>query len=155
MEWADATLWSASLALPDLDMTGAIVRTFHHLHTVQRAYLDAIERQKMRLKPLEQFADPPSLRDWARSIHQELGATVSNYDPDRFEMPVELAWADRFASADGPPGVPTTRDALTQVAMHSAHHRGQICTMIREAGGVPPTIDLIVWIWSRMPAPSW
>ena len=39
----------------------------------------------------------------------------------------------------------TVGEALTQCAMHSQWHRGQNATRLRELGGHPPMVDLIVW----------
>ncbi len=36
-------------------------------------------------------------------------------------------------------------DILSHVANHSTHHRGQLTTMLRQAGAVPPVTDLIVF----------
>jgi uncharacterized damage-inducible protein DinB len=36
-------------------------------------------------------------------------------------------------------------DILTHVAFHSAYHRGQVASAVREAGGEPAYTDYIVW----------
>jgi len=42
-----------------------------------------------------------------------------------------------------------------QAVMHSQWHRGQNATRLRELGGEPPTLDLIVWIANNRPAAAW
>ncbi len=37
------------------------------------------------------------------------------------------------------------RDVLTQVALHSTYHRGQVAMAIRAEGGAPPTTDFIIY----------
>lgn len=44
-----------------------------------------------------------------------------------------------------PPLTLTVGEALTQCALHSQWHRGQNATRLREIGGSPPAVDLIVW----------
>jgi uncharacterized damage-inducible protein DinB len=39
--------------------------------------------------------------------------------------------------------------------MHTAYHRGQISTRIREIGGEPPLIDYLYWVWAGRPSPGW
>jgi uncharacterized damage-inducible protein DinB len=46
-------------------------------------------------------------------------------------------------------------ECLLQLALHSAHHRGQVAAWLREAGGEPPLTDFIAWVWMRRPAPTW
>ena len=48
-----------------------------------------------------------------------------------------------------------TIEALTQCAMHSQWHRGQNAMRLRELGGEPPAVDLIVWYWKGRPEAQW
>ena len=59
--------------------------------------------------------------------------------------------APRLGSA----GPATVAECLLQLALHSAHHRGQVAAWLREAGGEPPLTDFIAWIWTGRPAPAW
>ena len=38
---------------------------------------------------------------------------------------------------------------MQHMVNHSTYHRGQLTTMIRQAGGKPPATDLIVWLRNR------
>jgi uncharacterized damage-inducible protein DinB len=55
------------------------------------------------------------------------------------------------------PGLPgiriTVTEALTQVALHSQHHRGQCSLRLRELDGDPPTVDSIIWLREK-PTPA-
>ena len=44
---------------------------------------------------------------------------------------------------------------MIQVAMHTAYHRGQINTRVRELGGEPKLVDFIAWIWYGKPKADW
>lgn len=45
----------------------------------------------------------------------------------------------------------TVHDILVQVALHGAHHRGQIALLVRRGGGTPEPTDWIVYARSRTP----
>ena len=47
-----------------------------------------------------------------------------------------------------PPGAHTLGESVLQVAMHSQHHRGQVCRRLREVGATPPYVDYIIWLWA-------
>jgi uncharacterized damage-inducible protein DinB len=49
----------------------------------------------------------------------------------------------------------TLGESVFQVITHTAYHRGQISTRIREIGGEPPLIDFLYWVWAGRPAPGW
>jgi len=72
------------------------------------------------------------------------------------ERVIELPWSAiaseklGFRVADH-----TVADALVQVPEHSAYHRGQVCSRLRELGIDPPMTDYIAWIWRHKPEPSW
>jgi len=42
-------------------------------------------------------------------------------------------------------------ETLFQVPAHSTYHRGQVNALIRNAGGEPPLVDFIVWVWLGKP----
>jgi uncharacterized damage-inducible protein DinB len=39
--------------------------------------------------------------------------------------------------------------------MHSAYHRGQVASQLRELGGEPPLTDFVAWIWLDRPPADW
>ena len=50
---------------------------------------------------------------------------------------------------------PTVGETVVQVATHSAYHRGQICTRLRELGTEPPLTEYFVWVWHGKPGAEW
>ena len=67
-----------------------------------------------------------------------------------------LGWASLVKRALGrAPDVTSVGDTVLQVALHSMYHRGQINARLREAGGEPPLVDYIAWVWLGRPAASW
>jgi uncharacterized damage-inducible protein DinB len=72
------------------------------------------------------------------------------------ESPVVMPWIEMFEKRLGRKAdAPTFHETLLQVAMHSAYHRGQVSTKLRELGGEPPLTDFIVWVWTGKPQPEW
>ena len=72
------------------------------------------------------------------------------------EAEVSLPWAGEIAQTLGRDiQSPTLGQTITQVAMHSVHHRAQINARLRELGAAPPIIDYIAWIWWGRPEASW
>src|SRR5579884_136880 len=57
----------------------------------------------------------------------------------------ELARAFEYQSLDGGRFRNTVQDILTQLFGHSWYHRGQIASLIREAGGEPAATDFVFW----------
>ena len=55
----------------------------------------------------------------------------------------------------GPPCRITVDEALTQVAMHTQHHRGQLMTRLKALGGRPLNVDYIIWAWKQRPEGRW
>lgn len=46
-------------------------------------------------------------------------------------------------------------EAYMQVCMHSHGHRAQCLKRLRALGTAPPTLDFILWLKERRPAPAW
>ena len=65
-------------------------------------------------------------------------------------------WGPMVEAKLGMKCAPTTlRQTLLQVALHSAHHRGQVSARLRELGAEPPPTDFIAWLWLGKPQPEW
>jgi uncharacterized damage-inducible protein DinB len=69
---------------------------------------------------------------------------------------IEMPWAARFSQL--PPAQvthPTLEQTVTHLALHSAHHRGQLNVCLRELGAEPPLTDFVAWLWRSQPPPLW
>jgi uncharacterized damage-inducible protein DinB len=61
----------------------------------------------------------------------------------------------RFLETPNLPGYKfSVAEAAMQVCMHSHGHRCQCATRLRSLGGLPPTMDFILWVKDH-PAPDW
>ena len=57
--------------------------------------------------------------------------------PEAFEATIT------YTNSKGEPCTSRVADVLTHVALHGAHHRGQLVAELRAAGHVPPYVDFI------------
>ncbi|HEY9285431.1 MAG TPA: DinB family protein [Pyrinomonadaceae bacterium] len=155
MEWADAAVWASVLASAGGREDAKLREYFHHLHVVQRAFLRAWRGEPTET-PFPAFDDAPSLMLWGRSYYGEAFAHLGALSDEKLSGPMPLAWAAMVERAMGrAPETTTVGETVLQVALHSLYHRGQINARLREAGGEPPPVDYIAWVWLGRPAPGW
>jgi uncharacterized damage-inducible protein DinB len=57
-----------------------------------------------------------------------------------------------FRFIGGGPGAMARREILLHVANHGTYHRGNVASMMYQAGTPPPTTDLPVFLKSPLPA---
>ena len=157
MAWADAVVWSAVLSSDGTRDDAAIRRTLHHVHMVQHIFLAAWQRQALSIRPETDFPTLDALAAYAREGSTRVAAFVDGLDAVRLDEPLREPWTDQFEArwTGGPAAVHTLGESIAQVALHTAHHRGQVCTRLRALGVEPPTIDFIVWLWAGRPAAAW
>lgn len=144
--WADDALWSAVLGHAEARDDSAIHERFHHIHLVQYAFVsivrsEAVDPEKGKDLPVEE------LREWGR------GNAVTLHELTRL-IPDE-ALTEHFAVPwfREPPIEISRGEAILQACLHTAHHRGQNASRLRELGGEPPIVDYIYWIWKGRPDP--
>lgn len=155
MEWADARVWNAALAVPGLAGNDRLRERLHHFHATQWAYLQLFQGRPIEIPELRDLPDLRSVGRWARGFYQALPAVRDGLDEARLDRTVTFPWADQIAERLGNAGPSTMGDCLVQLALHTAHHRGQVATQLREAGSDVPLTDFIAWVWLSRPAPQW
>ena len=149
--WADAEHWRAIDVHPVAREDQAIRGRLHHIHLVQRFFIWAVgdRRTEFAFSKPEDFETFDNLKAFARESHSDIDRFLSGVTDAQLSETVTFSWFK------DPPLAITVTEALTQCAMHSQWHRGQNATRLRELGGEPPTVDLIIWFWKRRPAPQW
>jgi uncharacterized damage-inducible protein DinB len=157
MEWADARMWDAVLALaPRAQAEPSLRERLLHIHLVQRAFLAMWRGAPMTSYPSpDDFPELPALGGYARAYHAEAAALVAGLGEAELDAPQPVPHSEALAPAGGSVTVATRAETVVQVAMHSSYHRGQVATQLRALGGEPPLTDFVVWIWLGRPAPSW
>jgi uncharacterized damage-inducible protein DinB len=149
--WADAEHWRAIEEHPAAAADATIRARLHHIHMVQRAFAWAVGERASAFPAStpEDFKSLAQLKEYARGSHSEIDRFLRGVTEARLDSRIVMPW---FGD---PPLSITVTEALTQCATHSHYHRGQNATRLRELGGEPPLIDLIVWYWKGRPAPAW
>lgn len=155
MDWADATVWTATLACTPAQADARLRELLTHLHLVQHAFLRTW-RGEPRDTPYPTFTDLPPVAAWAREYHAAVPAFLETLTDARLAEPMPVAWADMVEKALGrKPATTTMGETVLQVALHSLYHRGQVNARLREVGGAPPLVDYIAWLWFGRPAAEW
>ena len=156
MEWADASIWTSLLAIPDAAEDTLLKERIYHIHMVQRAFLQVWKGEAFRPRTPDSFSGLAGLLDWAQENYRELNLYVSDLGGMDLERPIVMPWIEMFEARMGRKAeVPSFHETLLQVAMHSTYHRGQVSMKLRELGGEPPLTDFIAWVWRGKPEPLW
>lgn len=119
----------------------SILATFAHIVAAERVWL---ERWK--------GARPDSFPVWSASTDlADLTARLESVQSERRawfnQLPEELHQLSiRYRNFSGVEFDTPLSDLLFHVVMHSAYHRGQIATMVRQAGAVPVSTDYVLFI---------
>jgi uncharacterized damage-inducible protein DinB len=156
MAWADAYIWANVLASPAAAGDARLLTTFHHIHSVQHLFRQAWNHEPLEFRDQTDFATATALAEWARDAHLEIDAFLTSVEPAALAREFREPWTGQFEARFPRPAAPhTLGESVVQVVLHTAHHRGQACTRLRELGCQPPTVDFIVWLWAGKPAPDW
>jgi len=154
LEWADASVWQAVLESERASTDEALGERLHHIHMVQRLFFTVWRGDTVDFQA-GQGLRGRQLMAWAREVYGQARTRLTDPAED-VNRPVALPWAQQVAERLGfEPSVVTLADTAAQVVAHTAHHRGQLMTRLRELGGNPPLIDFIAWAWRGRPEAAW
>lgn len=155
MEWADAVIWTAVSANTSALADRELRERLHHIHMVQRAFLDIWTGTAFDPKMME-VPELPVIARGAREYYPRVTTFFADRDRSELDRPIVVPWAARYAARSGvEPQVPTLGETALQVAMHSTYHRGQVNSRLRALGLEPPLTDFIAWVWYGKPRAIW
>lgn len=132
-EWANQEVLSA------LRTRGGDERSLQlvaHILSAERLWLERI-RQQPQSSPVWPKAD----LDQCEAQASELARLWRDYLKSIGDS--DLSNAVSYKNSKGEPWTSTVGDILTHVVMHSAYHRGQIASHMRETGQTPAYTDFI------------
>lgn len=156
MEWADARLWRAALALPADAGADSLRELLTHVHVVQRAFLQLWRNAPVTaMADAEGLADLPSVLAWARPYYADASAAIGGMSLADLDRELVPPWAKYFVPDGQTPGASTVAETALQVWSHTTHHRAQLATRVRAMGGDPPITDFIGWMWHGRPDADW
>jgi uncharacterized damage-inducible protein DinB len=145
--WADAEMWQFIAAAPAAQSDQKVLELLNHIHAVQRYFLSAVQGEPLTVEELQKKIPLPELRESFRQYHDLCGRFLPKMRESHLNDPVVVPWFPHFQ--------PRVSEALTQIVMHTQHHRAQISTLLRQLGGDPKPVDYIVWTAKDRPAPRW
>ncbi|NTW82443.1 MAG: damage-inducible protein DinB [Chlorobiaceae bacterium] len=154
-QWADAVVFSAIDAHPEAGKDERLLGLLRHLHLVQKVFLDVWRNKTINPEETRSF-DILELEGYVRGNHREFGEFLDTLTNGMLDAPVRLPWAELVSRNLGfEVAEPTLGETLIQVHAHSAYHRGQVNSRLRELGINPPMTDYIAWVWALKPPASW
>jgi uncharacterized damage-inducible protein DinB len=155
MEWADAIVWREVLCVPGARSDHKLTGLFHHLHLVQHAYLRAW-RDEIWDGSFPTFDSADSISDWGRSFYSQFVDYLPRVSDEDLVQKFSMPWTEIVTKELGQTPAPITLgESMLQVPMHSHYHRGQINLLLRAAGGEPPKVDYVAWMWLGQPQAEW
>ncbi|WP_243302121.1 DinB family protein [Geothrix oryzisoli] len=145
--WADAMFfhaWAKSDFREDPDLR---IRT-GHLVAVQEAFLGVLKGET-RIPEEPPTPDFEALKAHCRTNHEAFRALGRGLDAASLARIVRVPWFP------DPPCLVSVAEALTQVCLHSQHHRAQNMTRLKALGVAPKNVDYILWLWKQRPEGRW
>jgi uncharacterized damage-inducible protein DinB len=130
--------WANGEVLAVIRTSGADERSLQlmsHILSAERLWLERIQQQ------------PQSLPVWPKfdlaECEAQAAAMARLWDDYLNVLNGDFSPVITYKNARGEPWTSTVVDILTHVILHSAYHRGQIASHMREVGETPPYTDFI------------
>ena len=134
--------WANRRALESIAQLGEpaeCLRLFGHILAAQKAWLTRLEggdSSGVELFPAPSVEQCKAALD---EMDRKGLAYLGGIEEDALQREIV------YANQTGKSFRNTPRDILTHLGMHSHYHRGQIATLVRQAGGTPAVTDSIVF----------
>jgi uncharacterized damage-inducible protein DinB len=136
MKWADDRVLAALRART----TPEALRWFAHVVAVERVWHLRVRGEDWRTQKVWPEMTLDECAAMARANAAMLDEWVAALDAK------ELARAVTYTNSAGNTFSDSVGDILLHVALHGAHHRGQIAASLRAAGAAPPAVDYILLV---------
>jgi uncharacterized damage-inducible protein DinB len=147
--WANELVFAAAAKLPEAELTaprkiifGNLLRTLNHVHAMDEVWRAHLQGRAHGYTTRNPDACPPLAE--LREAQRAMDAWFVDYAGALEEPTQEEVVSFRFIG--GGPGAMTRRDILLHVANHGTYHRGNVASMMYQAGVAPPTTDLPVFL---------
>ena len=147
--WANELVFAAAAKLPETELTaprkivfGNLLRTLNHVYAMDQVWRAHLERREHGYATRNPDACPPLAE--LQEAQRAMDAWWVDYANALPEPKQEEVVSFRFIG--GAPGAMTRRDILLHVANHGTYHRGNVASMMYQAGTAPPTTDLPVFL---------
>ncbi|MBC8269789.1 MAG: damage-inducible protein DinB [Rhodospirillaceae bacterium] len=147
-QWATGHIYDCVAGLPDdayrqdrKAFFGSIHATLNHLLLVDRLWMGRIIGKPVNISGLDDilYTGFQELRDAQRDENKALIDLVGGFSEDDLQSRIS------YQTSEGIPGERAIWLILTTLFNHQTHHRGQIHTMLTQAGITPPPLDIIYY----------
>ena len=147
LAWATGLILDAAKQLPPAEYEkdrgsshGGIKGTLEHIFRADNVWFSRVAGE-----PFGNIADVPVPGSLAE-LDQEWRTLLARFQKwyeqlDRDQYAIEI----RYANSQGQPFSTPLWQVLLHLVNHSSYHRGQVITMMRQAGSKPPMTDLILF----------
>ena len=145
--WASNRVFDAVTPMPGEDLTRdlksshkSIQGTLVHMVSAERIWLARVQRAAEA--PILNETDAPTLAS-LRTVWEQVG-----YDMARFLGGITDKMLQESITARSPKGETYTHtigQVIAHVVDHSTYHRGQVITLMRQLGVVPPNTGMITF----------
>jgi uncharacterized damage-inducible protein DinB len=146
--WANELVFAAAAKLPPAELTaprsivfGNLLRTLNHVYAMDAVWRAHLEARPHGYTTRNPDACPPLAE--LREAQRAMDAWWVDYAGALPESRQDEVVSFRFIG--GGPGAMTRREILMHVANHGTYHRGNVASMMYQAGVAPPTTDLPVF----------
>jgi len=141
LEWADRGLLASFEQAGDPPPEA--LKLLAHLLAAEHIWLARIQAEGPPAHPVWPALAFPECRALADRNRQGYRALLDSLTASQLDAPVA------YRDSRGNPFSTGLGDILLHVALHGAHHRGQIAALLRAAGRTPASTDYILFARSR------
>ena len=146
--WANELVFGAVAKLPEAELTaprkivfGNLVRTLNHVYAMDDVWRAHLEGRPHGYTTRNPEVCPPLAE--LREAQRAMDAWWVDYADALPGAKLDEVVSFRFIG--GGPSAMTRGDILLHVANHGTYHRGNVASMMYQAGVAPPTTDLPVF----------
>ncbi len=155
MQWADTMVWASILKDTRSSEDAKLRDALSHIHNVQYAFL-LIWQGRSLDGQFPQFSESSQVKHWAQKNYEEIDSYLKTVKEGALQELITLPWSAMIEQRIGrAPAITTLGETALQVATHSAYHRGQANTRLRDLNVEPPLVDYIAWVWIGRPMANW
>lgn len=143
-EYFQFTYWANLLIISRLmqhDVNGNVPSLVSHILRAQQIWNKRMQGEVSNIKP---FAAIPQ-SDWISINAQN---TTTSLEIAQSHKKGELI---TYQNSHGQTFSTKIEDILLHLGNHATHHRGQVCSLMRQAGIAPPVTDYIAWVRKGKP----
>jgi uncharacterized damage-inducible protein DinB len=145
--WGDRMMFSAATALPDAEYfmergmsAGSIHKLLAHLMGAEAVWLERWRGQApARIENADDHPTRAALDARWERVHADLREFLSKQTNESLAGPIT------FRSFTGDPSAIPLGELMVHVVDHASYHRGQLNTMIKQAGGQPAPVFYVTY----------